>query len=98
MWAFDSDTMCVFLMFVKCPLCEKGFSLALVAMTANTVRSCMLVEFLGCNKAKVTLWTFGLFACTTVCIDLCCGWEGFTTFVAGLGLSCEPDLFHVSQI
>ena len=58
----------------------------------------MLLQFLGCNKAQVTLWTFVLLARATMGIEFDNGREAFAALVADIRLSCWPDLADFRSI
>ena len=92
MWAFDGDTMHVLFVIFELVRCVEWFCLALVASKAYTMRYNMRLQFLWCRKAKVTLWTFVLLACATVCIKFDHGRVAFAALVADFRLSCWPYL------
>ena len=70
------------------------FRIALVALKANAVRSCVLLQLLSCNKARVTLRALVFLAGGTVRIELRDRWVALATLVAELRFSSWEESHH----
>ena len=76
----------------------EGFRLALVALKANAVRSCMLLQLLSCSKAKVALRALVLLAGGAMRVELRDRRVALTTLVASPDLSSWEESPRVLSI